>query len=180
MSAIYTIGYGSREIAEFLRLLKAYSIEYLVDVRSVPFSRYKPDFSQKQLDRHLNQANITYVFMGHQLGGQPKDASLYTRGKANYDLIKASKPYLEGIVRLQTALDKSLKLALMCSEGRPEDCHRSKLIGESLAELGVDVLHIDENGQLKSHATVIQSLVGIQLSFLNPSFTSRKRYTTGE
>ena len=36
----------------------------------------------------------------------------------------------------------------MCSEGRPEQCHRSKLIGEALAAAGIPVCHIDEDGGL--------------------------------
>jgi hypothetical protein len=66
----------------------------------------------------------------------------------------------------------------MCSEGKPEQCHRSKLIGETLAGLGIPVAHIDEHDQVCSQDEVIQRLTGGQLSlFGDHEFTSRKRYS---
>jgi hypothetical protein len=65
----------------------------------------------------------------------------------------------------------------MCSEGRPEQCHRSKLIGEALALMGIPLSHIDEDGMLLSQAQVIDRLTHGQLDlFGQPAFTSRKRY----
>lgn len=65
----------------------------------------------------------------------------------------------------------------MCSEGKPENCHRSKLIGESLLALNIPVLHIDENDTLVDQEAVILRLTGGQLSlFGDLTFTSRKRY----
>ena len=65
----------------------------------------------------------------------------------------------------------------MCSEGRPEQCHRSKLIGEALAGLGISLCHIDEDGALLTQRQVIDRLTHGQLDlFGQPCFTSRKRY----
>ena len=65
----------------------------------------------------------------------------------------------------------------MCSEGRPEDCHRSKLIGEVLEEKQIPLRHIDAEGNLLSHQDVLRNIKdGLQTSFLDVSFTSRKRY----
>jgi hypothetical protein len=65
----------------------------------------------------------------------------------------------------------------MCSEGKPEQCHRSKLIGASLADLNVDVRHIDESGELRTQDEIVRNLTGGQLSlFGDATFTSRKRY----
>jgi uncharacterized protein (DUF488 family) len=65
----------------------------------------------------------------------------------------------------------------MCSEGRPEQCHRSKLIGEALATAGIHVCHIDETGQLLTQQQVIDRLTRGQLDLFGPTtFTSRKRY----
>jgi hypothetical protein len=70
-----------------------------------------------------------------------------------------------------------MSLVLMCSEGRPEECHRSKLVGVSLADLGIAVSHLDEEGLARSQDEVISRLTGGQLDlFGTPSFTSRKRY----
>ena len=176
---MYTIGYGAREIDDFLAVLKANGIRYLVDVRSHPYSRYKPDFSKDALAAHLERAGIRYVFMGDSLGGQPQDASCYVDGKVQYDRVAATDFYRQGIERLRDAFGQQLALALMCSEGKPEQCHRSKLIGKTLAAANIPVLHIDEDDQPITHEDVMLRVKGGQPSLFGDDFqklTSRKRY----
>ena len=72
---IFTIGYGAREIDAFIAALQQQHIEFLIDVRSRPYSRYKPDFSRDALEGHLRRAGIRYVFLGDSLGGRPADES---------------------------------------------------------------------------------------------------------
>ena len=116
--------------------------------------------------------------MGDLLGGQPEDGSCYTEGKADYGKIESKPFYSKGIMRLIDAFEKGFRVSLMCSEGRPQDCHRSKLVGETLfKKSGVPVIHIDETGALKSQQAIINLLNEGQLSmFLENTFTSRKTY----
>ncbi len=176
---IYTIGYGARGLDELVATLRGYSIEYLVDVRSQPYSRHKPEFTKASLEQGIREAGLRYVFMGDTLGGRPKDAQYYTGDKVDYPKLREAPFYKEGLARLQTALDKGLALALMCSEGKPHECHRSKLIGASLEAVGIEVRHIDENGELKTQAAVMEAITQGQLSFFedNPgTSSSRKGY----
>src|SRR4051812_26651413 len=143
---VYTIGYGSRTVGALIGLCHVYGIEYLVDVRSQPYSKYKPEFTKDALERHLKEQGIRYVYMGDLLGGRPSDKSCYVNGKVDYAICREKAFYLEGITRLQKALEKSLSVVLMCSEEKPQECHRSKLIGETLCEQGIEVRHIDEEG----------------------------------
>lgn len=174
---IYTIGYGARSIEAFLDVLRAYEIAYLVDVRTSPYSRFKPEFSKGALENELTAHGIRYVYLGDQLGGRPDDPDCYADGKVDYERVKAKVFYRTGIERLQKALARGARFAIMCSEGKPENCHRSKLIGESLAALSIPVLHIDENDALVDQEAVILRLTGGQLSLFGElTFTSRKRY----
>jgi len=175
---IYTIGYGAREVDAFIATLKAYEIAYLIDVRSKPYSRYKPDFSKQTLENHLQQNNIHYLFMGETLGGQPDDLSCYSDGQVDYEKMGQKPFYLAGIGRLQKAHKQGLCVALMCSEGKPEMCHRSKLIGKTLTAAGITVAHIDENDQLITQEDVILRLSKGQPSLFDDFFQykSRKRY----
>lgn len=177
---LYTIGYGSRHMDEFIHLLREYNIAYLLDVRSRPYSKFNPDFNRAQLEAHLAAAGIIYIFMGDTLGGQPDVASCYTSdGKVEYEKVKEKDFYRRGIARLREAVEKGLRVALMCSEAKPEMCHRSKLIGETLLEQGIEVAHIDENGELISQQEALLRLTGGQLSFpgfLDLGYTSRKAY----
>jgi len=174
---LYTIGYGARTLDAFIELLHAHEIAYLIDVRSAPYSRFKPEFSKGALENALREHGIGYVFMGDAIGGQPDDPDCYADGRVDYERVSQQAAYRAGIARLQRALDRGLRVVVMCSEGKPELCHRSKLIGETLTELGVPLLHIDENDELQSQAAVIERLTGGQLSlFGGHDFTSRKRY----
>jgi uncharacterized protein (DUF488 family) len=174
---IYTIGYGSRSWDEFLAELQAHGIEYLLDVRSAPYSRFKPEFSRRELEHRLRAQGIRYVYLGDRLGGQPADGDCYVADKVVYERVLDKPFFREGIARLQSAYAQQLRVALMCSEARPDACHRSKLIGVALAGLGIPVAHIDEGGQLRSQDEVVQALTGGQLDLFGaPGFSSRKRY----
>jgi uncharacterized protein (DUF488 family) len=174
---IYTIGYGKRTLEEFVAVLQANRIAYLVDVRSAPYSRFKAEFSREALEIALRQHGISYLFMGKELGGRPEDPTCYTDDKVDYEKVRESALYQQGIKRLERAYDQQQRVILMCSEGKPEECHRSKLIGATLDAAGITVCHIDENDDLQTQETVIHRLTGGQLSLWGEHhFTSKKRY----
>ncbi len=81
---IYTIGYGSRSIEQFIEVLQQHEIAYLIDVRSAPYSRYKPEFSKEALEAKLQQHRIRYVFMGDTLGGHPDDETCYLTARKTH------------------------------------------------------------------------------------------------
>jgi uncharacterized protein (DUF488 family) len=174
---VFTIGYGARTVDELIAVLHAQQILFLVDVRSAPYSRFKPEFSKEALERALKQQGIRYVYLGDALGGRPADSDCYVDDKVDYERVQGKAFYQAGIQRVQAAWQRGVRFVLLCSEGKPEQCHRSKLIGETLAGLGIPVAHIDEQDQLRSQEEVIQRLTGGQLSlFGDHEFTSRKRY----
>ncbi len=173
---IYTIGYGNRSIEELVLLLQQYEIKFLIDIRSQPYSRFKPDFSREALEKHLKQYGIRYVFMGDTLGGRPTDSTCYVDGRVDYAKVRDKPFYQEGIKRLHGAWEKQVRVVLMCSEAKPQDCHRSKLIGNTLIEQCINVAHIDEVGELKTQEEVNQVLTDGQLSlFEQEPLTSLNR-----
>jgi uncharacterized protein (DUF488 family) len=144
--SVYTIGYGARSADDLVAILRAQRIEYLVDVRTSPFSKFKPEFNKELLQYQVERQGIHYLFLGDTLGGQPKDLACHTDGKVDYDRVRAQPFFQAGLERVKKAFAERLRLALMCSEGRPEQCHRSKLIGEALTMADIAVAHIDEDG----------------------------------
>jgi uncharacterized protein (DUF488 family) len=177
---LYTIGYGSRTLDEFVAALRAHQLDYVIDVRSAPYSRFKPEFSRATLEAALRRHGVRYVFMGDLLGGQPNDPDCYLEGKVDYDQVRTRPYFLAGLQKLKVAWDQRLRAVLMCSEERPEQCHRVKLIGEALTRIAIPIAHIDETGHTRSQLEVIARLTGGQLDlFGSPAFTSRKRYPSG-
>lgn len=178
---IYTIGYGSRSLDDLVALLKRYQIVFLIDVRSKPYSKFKPEFTKDALEPRINSEGLKYVFMGDTLGGQPDIPSVFTDdGKVDYGKLREKDFFQRGIQRLQDAWNKKLRVAIMCSEGKPEMCHRSKLIGEVLVEKGIEVMHIDETGKLISQQDTLLRLSSGQMSLFDSDqlpFTSRKSYS---
>lgn len=156
---LYTIGHGVRKAEDFLELLKKNDIEYLVDVRSVPYSRFNPQYRQPALKSFLEANGITYVFMGDTLGGRPKDDSCYDEnGRIDYRAVSTKPFFREGIERLKDAYEKNISLAIMCSEGKPAECHRTNLISSVLHMEGISIKHIDEKGNLQNHEDVLSKL----------------------
>ncbi len=182
-ATIYTIGYGARDMEAFIEVLQANRIQYLIDVRSSPYSSYKPEFSKNALQTTLEANGIRYIFMGDSLGGQPDDQACYTDGKVDYQKVAQQPFFHAGIDRLRKASQRGQRVALMCSEGKPENCHRSKLIAKVLSEEGIEVLHIDEKDAVITQNDVLLRLTGGQPSLFGDdffSFTSRKRYRGDE
>lgn len=178
---LYTIGHGNRKPEDFLTLLKDFGIEYLIDVRSQPYSKFNPQFNQNELKFFLENNGIKYVFMGDSIGGRPKDTTCYDdEGKVDYDTVKTKDFFISGIDRLKIAYNKDINVILMCSESKPCECHRSKLIGKVLDEEKIVMKHIDEKGKIKDQASVIselnKGLSEVDLFGNSSNSTSRKAY----
>lgn len=177
---LFTIGYGDKSTDQFIRHLKKYQVNYLIDVRSVPMSKFNPQYNRSDLQGLLYINGISYEFMGDLLGGRPNDPSCYIEGKVDYQQIQTKSFFKQGIENVKSKLTKDHRIALMCSEGKPQDCHRTKLIGKQFLDLGLDIAHIDEHGKLKTQEEtmllVTKGRNGIDLFGENNLTTSRKKY----
>jgi uncharacterized protein (DUF488 family) len=178
---LYTIGHGSRKTSEFISLLKEFGIEYVIDVRSQPYSKFNPQYNQADLSYLLEGNGIKYIFMGDSLGGRPSDSSCYNNdGMVDYELVKTKEFFITGLERLKTAYEKDISVAIMCSESKPCECHRSKLIGRVLSDQQIILHHITETGKVKDQATVINELnkgrAPVDLFNQPLNVTSRKAY----
>lgn len=178
---LLTFGYGRRSGDDALALLKKHRVAFVVDVRSVPWSRHHPEFSQDRLQALLASQGIRYVFMGEDLGGRPDDASCYDDdGRVDYEACRRRPAFARGIGRLLAAWTQRNRVAIMCSESRPEDCHRTKLIADALISAGAEVAHLDEHGIVRTQEEVVDRLRANQMTLLagNPEalHKSRGRY----
>ncbi len=155
---IFTIGHSNQGITEFIQLLHKHEITAVADVRSHPYSRYLPHFSQSALKASLENAGIRYVFLGKELGARPDNPDCYMKGKALYAKIAATDLFAEGIKRVIEGI-KKYKIALMCAEKDPLTCHRAILICPHLLDYGLEVNHIKSNGILESQMELEKRLL---------------------
>jgi uncharacterized protein (DUF488 family) len=155
MNAAYTIGHSTREIEEFIELLKEHNIPMLVDVRRYPGSKRHPQFNKGNLNQSLQDAGIEYRHMEILGGrrGKPKknsdnDGWESDGFQAYADYINTSE--VQEVIHELAEVSQNKRYALMCAEAVYWRCHR-QLIADALVARDVRVRHILGPGQLKQH-----------------------------
>jgi uncharacterized protein (DUF488 family) len=143
MQTVYTIGHSNHTIDFFAELLQAFSISCVIDVRSMPASAYNPQFNRENLEVSLHNKNITYMHFGAEFGARHTEKELLDQfGKVDFDKVRQTPLFLQGVERLKNSLEKGYNISLMCSEANPFDCHRFSMISYYLVRNGFIVHHI--------------------------------------
>lgn len=156
MNDLFTIGYSTHSIKRFIEILKHYNISALADVRSSPYSKFKPEFNREDLKKELNGADIAYVFMGDCLGARVEDKKYYINGKVDFDLFANDPEFRDGLRRLSEGL-KRYRITLMCAEKDPITCHRTILICRNIKEISIK--HIWDIDKIENHRDCEQRLL---------------------
>jgi len=138
-------------------MLRHHGIGAACDVRSMPYSRYKPEFNKAVIEQSLAREGIEYFFFGNMVGGRPADPELFEDGRVRFDLVAQSSVFQQGLAGLrQVARDHTA--VLMCAEKDPLTCHRTILVCRQLrAEF--NIFHILEDGTLEDHKDAERRLV---------------------
>ena len=148
---IWTIGHSRHEIQQFIEILKKHEISALVDVRTYISSKMAPQFNEQTLKSSLSAQGISYLEMGNELGGRPSEDNMYdSDGRVFYNKLAESNFFKSGIQRLLNGIAE-YRIAIMCSEGKPDGCHRHLLIGRVLTDLNVHVENILVDGTTKNY-----------------------------
>lgn len=183
---VYVVGHSTRPIGAFLEILRAHSIDTLVDVRTIPKSRHNPQYNSDSLKASLKAAGIGYVHL-KELGGlrHPMRDSPNTgwrnpsfRGFADYMQTDDFEKGTDELIRLT----ENGTVAIMCAEGNPFRCHRS-LIADALIARGVGAMHISSRKPRRPHViTPFAKIEGTRVTYpqertekLSKSRTPEKR-----
>lgn len=156
---LFSIGHSNHPVERFVALLQQHSIEVLADVRSTPFSRFNPQFNRERLRETLRGAGIRYEFFGDELGARSKDPAHFEGGKVSYAKLAASAPFKQGLARLLGEAKES-RVAMMCAEREPLDCHRTLLVGREAEKAGARIVHILADGGLEENRHSLERLAG--------------------
>ena len=155
---VYTVGHSTHRIEKFLDLLTKNRITAIADVRSSPFSRHNPQFNKEALSAELKKHGIAYVFVGKELGARSDDPSCYEGGKVRYARLAKTALFKLGIDRVLSGAQK-YRVALMCAENEPLDCHRTLLVSRALEQRGATILHILPDGSTESQQQAMSRLL---------------------
>jgi uncharacterized protein (DUF488 family) len=155
---VLTIGHSTHSWERFIALLRSAKVTAIADVRTSPYSRHYPQFNRDDLREELRLDGISYVFLGKELGGRPNERRFYCEGVADYEKMAQAPEFAKGLDRIIEGA-KKYRIALMCSERDPLDCHRCLLVGRALAQRNVQVSHILDNANVVSHAEIEEKLL---------------------
>lgn len=170
--SVLTIGHSTHSWERFDALVKSAGVTAIADVRTAPYSRHCPHFNRDELREKLQLDGISYVFLGKELGGRPTEPRFYCDGVADYEKMAATAEFKKGLDRVIDGARK-FRIALLCSEQNPLDCHRCLLVARALAERGIRLNHILADGTTITHDDVENSLLNIADRGADDLFASR-------
>lgn len=173
----FTIGHSNYTMDFFIQQLISNNINYVVDVRSVPYSKHVPHFNKDNLKEILIKYNISYIYMGDLLGARYSDSNLLDQnGKVNFKKVSQTKKFIQGIERLIQLIENELIITLMCSEKDPFDCHRFVLISHELVKSGINVQHIlEDNTQISNDELEVRLLKKYMKNYNQTTLTGKRK-----
>lgn len=157
---IFSIGHSNHKIEDLMILLTSNKIEFVVDVRSAPYSKLYPHFNRSSFESYLKNSKIKYLYLGDSIGGRSPMRDDYSNGRVIYKRL-AEKEEFKSAIRQIVQISGQHRIVLMCSEKEPLECHRTLLISQEFQKIGIIVLHIHSNGRIESQDQVMQRLLKI-------------------
>jgi uncharacterized protein (DUF488 family) len=147
---LYTVGHSVVALQTLIDTLTSGGVELVADVRSKPRSRL-PQFNQNPLQTAIEQAGMRYRFLGDRLGGVPQDPEVARRWKQGHlDSIivahlRSTDEWTDGIAEVVRLMRSGggTTVCLLCSEGDPNECHRTAIaldVAEAAGE--IEVAHL--------------------------------------
>jgi uncharacterized protein (DUF488 family) len=159
-SIVHTIGHSTHQLDYFLELLQDYSIDCLLDVRSMPASAYNPQFNKEVLYHFLKSKGIEYLHFGKEFGARhTAPGVLDEEGKVDFELIRKTPEFISGVQQVIQKVKEGRTLTLMCSESDPMECHRFSMISVAIEAAGIEVWHILKDKSWQSNADLEQQLL---------------------
>lgn len=165
---VYTVGYtlfqkgNTIDLNHLFDTLKELGVNFLIDVRSVPFSKQYPQCNSDNMKIVGKEFGISYMSMpeiGAKVNSQedvfskasdiffeqeifpiakshrPEKTELLSSDEiVDFRKFRHSKYFVSGLNRIGNAYKKNYTLCLMCSEKKPMDCHRYFLVSKALEQ----------------------------------------------
>jgi uncharacterized protein (DUF488 family) len=166
---LWTIGHSNHPADTFLDLLARSDVAILADIRTLPRSRFNPQYNDKALASSLKAAGIEYIHL-KDLGGLRKaransiNTGFRDGGFRGYSDYMQTKPFQQALDALIT-LSKKQRTVIMCAEAKPGECHRL-LVSDALTVRGVSVVHILRDGMECMHTLhPLAQVIGNEISY---------------
>jgi len=140
---IYTIGHSNHQLEVFFGFFQTFDIQLLVDIRSVPYSKYHPLFNYDSLKENVTLEGFAYQYLGDKIGGKYSDGNVqFIDGGVDYSKVASLQKFVDGIDDLIKLSHEYTNIVLMCVEKDPFFCHRFALISHALSKKSIITKHI--------------------------------------
>lgn len=147
MMVIYALGHSNYSFEKFITIIKEYNLNCVVDIRSIPYSKYNVQYNKEDFSKRLKELGYTYIYMADQFGVKRDDKSSYnSEGYADFDKVRLEKSFRRGIERLKDGCKKGYRIVLLGAVQEPIRCPRAILVGRELEKEGFDVRYIVHEG----------------------------------
>ena len=146
---VFSIGHSNMSYRSFAALLRKWSIEQVIDVRTIPFSRHVPHFNYEVIRGKLRQSGFGYEYLGNQLGSHNSKMRKGCDSLSDYRRQIVCDAFDDGMKQVMEQLDEK-RVVIMCVERDPYQCHRHSILASELAKAGVVTQHILTSGQVRS------------------------------
>jgi uncharacterized protein (DUF488 family) len=150
-----TVGHGTLEEEDLLRLLSGAAVEELVDVRTYPGSRRHPHFSRQAMEAWVPAGGIAYRW-APPLGGRrrptPDSPNIALRNPSfrAYADHMATPEFRDALAALVEEAD-AREVAIMCAESVWWRCHRRLIADAAVLLQDREVRHLFHDGRLTTH-----------------------------
>lgn len=156
---LFTVGHSNGTLERLLNLIKLADVNCIIDVRSVPASSYSPHFNKESLQKFLNNNGVLYGHFGEEFGARRTDS--YIDGQVNFEKAVTTEAFQRGVKRIEKGLANGYRIAFMCSESKPLDCHRFSMISRFFVDNGYEVSHILHSDEIVSHSVLEKEMIDI-------------------
>ena len=128
---LLSIGHSQHQVDYFINLLKSHDVNYILDVRSTPYSQFAASYNRESIRPALQSNGIEYAFMGNYFGARPTDSSLYSsNGYLDFEKVANSSRFKKGFDNVVKVLNKDLE-SLLCVQKKI----RLNVIGQFLSRM---------------------------------------------
>lgn len=164
---LFSVGHSNQSAEEFIDEIRSFGVNCIVDVRSMPYSKFTPQFNAEALGAVLKRNGIAYLPFGAEFGARRTDSFDYDNllgvgfgeNQVVFELAAQTPAFQRGVERINNGLAKGFVIALMCSEADPLECHRFSLVSRYFFDHGYEVEHILSRGVSASHCELQNQLI---------------------
>ena len=180
---LLSIGHSQHNVDYFLELLRSHNVNYILDVRSTPYSQFAASYNRENIKDTLKRNGVDYAYMGDYFGARPRDYSLYSQnGYLDFEKVANSEKFKIGFDNVEKGVKQGNRIAFMCTEKDPIECHRAILVTNEFYKAGYLIEHIMPDNTVQTQKTLNERLLDMyypnrnQISLFSSENLSEEQY----